>query len=124
VSAGENGTFSIMPGKQLSSPKVTIVTGGVTETIYPVERVNYELKLPSDASVQTLTSGCSLSGGQISCQNLNQTVFNALEIRWSKPAGGSGLFGKIRQNIGNLLPGLTNVFKGIGSSLAKLVKGK
>ena len=125
VSAGENGTFSLMPGKQIANPKVTIVTTGVTETIYPIEVVSYELNLPSGASVQTLAKDCTLSSGKIICQNLNQSAFNSLEIKWAKPISEKGgLLGKIREKMGKLLPSFTNVFKGISGSLIKVVKGK
>ena len=122
---GENGTSSIMPGKQIANPKVTILTTGITETVYPVEKVDYELNLPSGSSVQTVSiGGCAIKGGNIICQNLNQADFNSLEIKWAKPEGVGGLLRKIKENIGNLLPGLTNVFKGLGNSLSKLIRGK
>ena len=124
VSKGENSTFSISPAKQVANPKVTILTAGITETTYPIGKFNYELGLPSDASVQTISAGCSLRTGRVLCQNINQTEFNSIEIRWTMAGEGGGIMERFRQITGKLLPSVTNIFKGISNSLSKVIKGK
>ncbi len=124
IGVGENGTYSISPGKQVSNPKTTIITNGITESTYTISKVNYELSLPTDASVQTMPTGCVLQGGKVKCQGLNQTDFNSLKIDWSKPQSAGGILTLIKNKVSGLLPGITNLFKGISSKIMNLIKGR
>ncbi len=124
VGIGENET-AIKPGNLVRSPKVTIITTGITETTYPIEKIDYELDLPADSSVKQLPSGCSINAEKVFCTGLTQEEFNALEIKWVKTEGiGAGLVEKIRSIFSKYGPQTTSAIKTIADKITSLIKGK
>jgi len=123
VSKLGNGTFSIKPGKQVSNPKTTIITTGVTETTYSIDKIKYELNIPTDSTINVSAApGCVASNSRVTCQNISGAAFNDVEITWIKPQGLGGVIEQVKDKISGWMPTITNIFKQLKNKISRWLK--
>ncbi|MFO7872303.1 MAG: hypothetical protein R6U26_01520, partial [Candidatus Undinarchaeales archaeon] len=82
VSTSESGLFTLKPEGLGSTPKITIISKGVTETTISIENIDYKLILPEGSSIQKTTKGCNIDGGTIVCTGLTPEKLNSVEVQW------------------------------------------
>lgn len=116
-----NDTFAIKPQNMVASPKVTIITAGITETAYQLNTVNYVLNLPQDTSVKTLPEGCHIKSGNVYCPSLSKDELSSLEITFSKSAGAGSVIEKLRQIASKFLPAGKNIFKLVTDRISSII---
>ncbi len=116
ISTSENGISTVKPDGLGPSPKITIVSKGITETTLSVDKNNYNLELPEGASIQKTTKGCNIDGGTIVCTGLTPKELNSVEVQWE---GGSG---ETDISLETILNKLLNKGKESAPSIVNLVK--
>ena|GEM_PF-5264791 len=109
----------LSPGGLAVSPKVTIVTTGLTETTIPAMLYDFSLTLPERSSVESMTPAvCQFEGNEVSCLNLDSGAMQELKVRWTEAPGSleesvrhyadrlkglfGGLFGRAKETISEL----------------------
>lgn len=103
----------ISPAGLAVSPKVTIVTTGLTETTIPAMLYDYSLTLPEGASIQEIAqTACQFQGNVVSCPNLGVSEMQQLEIKWTKA-----------ETLQDSVKGYANKLKGLFSGLFGKLKG-
>jgi hypothetical protein len=104
--------YTVNPNGLGSNPKVTIVTTGVTETVLPVNEIDYKLTLPPGSAIVSSPNGCGLSDGTVSCIDITSVELDAIEVKWTG-TGPSIWLTKIR-DVSQKLPGtFTDMFKNL-----------
>lgn len=126
VSTSESGVSTLKPEGLASSPKITIIAKGVTETKLPVQKVDYKLNLPEGAAVQKTTKGCKINEGVILCEDHTPEELNSVEVKWK---GGSGtekipftdIIKKVLSQGRKSAPSIINIVKTVAGRVAERV---
>jgi|TARA_Y100000310_G_scaffold341873_1_gene442667 hypothetical protein len=112
--------FTIVPKGLGVKPKITAVSTGVTETIIPIDTIDYKLTMPEGSAVTSSPSGCALAEGTVTCTGLSAAQLDELEVKWTGTGPGV-VFTKVRDIAFDLPDLFTSFFKGFKDTILDLL---
>jgi hypothetical protein len=108
----------LSPGGLAVSPKVTIVTTGITETTIPAMLYDFSLTLPEKSTVSEITpAGCQFQGNEVSCSNLDAAAMGQLRVKWTEAPG------SLEESLKHYANKITGTFKNWFGGIKKVIKG-